>query len=57
VLILLSGLSTAGALDKNTKGELTNWTWTFKCIDEWLVPGVQQGLSEHQGEDSSNGLR
>ena len=42
VLILLSGLSTAGALDKNAKGELTNWTWTFKCVDEWLVPAFNK---------------
>jgi lactose/L-arabinose transport system substrate-binding protein len=42
VLLAVGGLSTAGALDKNTKGELTNWTWTFKCIDEWLVPAFNK---------------
>ena len=40
-ILALSGVSKAGALDKDVKGELTNWTWTYKCIDEWLVPGVQ----------------
>jgi lactose/L-arabinose transport system substrate-binding protein len=24
------------------KGELVNWTWTNKCIDEWLVPGFNK---------------
>ena len=42
VLMIVSGLSTAGALDKNAKGELTNWTWTFKCVDEWLVPAFNK---------------
>jgi ABC-type glycerol-3-phosphate transport system substrate-binding protein len=41
-LLLVSGLSTAGALDRNTKGELTNWTWTFVCIDKWLVPAFNK---------------
>ncbi len=40
--LIVSGVSTAGALDKSTKGELTNWTWTFKCIDEWLVPAFNK---------------
>jgi lactose/L-arabinose transport system substrate-binding protein len=42
VLLIGGGLSTVGALDKNTKGELTNWTWTFVCVDEWLVPAFNK---------------
>ncbi len=42
VLLVGGGLSTAGALDRNTKGELTNWTWTFVCVDEWLVPAFNK---------------
>jgi len=41
-LLFCGVLATAGALDKNTKGELTNWTWTNKCIDEWLVPAFNK---------------
>ena len=41
-LLLVSGLSTAGALDRNTKGELTNWTWTYVCVDKWLVPAFNK---------------
>jgi len=42
-VLLLGGLAAnAGALDKNTKGELVNWTWTNKCVDEWLVPAFNK---------------
>ena len=42
VLVLGSLALNAGALDKNVKGELVNWTWTNKCIDEWLVPAFNK---------------
>jgi lactose/L-arabinose transport system substrate-binding protein len=47
ILVFACVLSTialvpAFSLDKNAKGELTNWTWTFKCIDEWLVPAFNK---------------
>jgi len=42
-VLLLGGLAlSVGALDKNVKGELVNWTWTNKCIDEWLVPAFNK---------------
>ncbi len=41
-VLAVSAVSTAGALDRNVKGELTNWTWTFKCVDEWLVPAFNK---------------
>jgi lactose/L-arabinose transport system substrate-binding protein len=41
-LLFLGVLSGAAALDKNAKGELTNWTWTNKCVDEWLVPAFNK---------------
>jgi ABC-type glycerol-3-phosphate transport system substrate-binding protein len=42
IAFLAGGLTGAGALDKNVKGELTNWTWTFVCIDKWLVPAFNK---------------
>jgi len=42
ILMVSSGLSMVGAQDKNAKGSLTNWTWTFKCVDEWLVPAFNK---------------
>ena len=42
VLVMGSITISAGALDKNTKGELVNWTWTNKCVDEWLVPAFNK---------------
>ncbi len=55
LIVLLAGLYAAGALfagggqepqkaadPAQLKGELVNWTWTFKCIDEWLVPGFNK---------------
>ena len=35
-------LTSVGAIDKNVKGELTNWTWTNKCIADWLVPAFNK---------------
>ena len=52
--VLLIGLLTAGLLfaggeqekedaaPGEAKGELTNWTWTYVCIDEWLVPAFNK---------------
>jgi ABC-type glycerol-3-phosphate transport system substrate-binding protein len=43
-----SGLFAAGKQEAQTGpageavGELVNWTWTYKCIDEWLVPGFNK---------------
>lgn len=42
VLAIVSGLSSAGALDRTTKGELTNWTWTYVCVDQWLAPAFNK---------------
>jgi lactose/L-arabinose transport system substrate-binding protein len=42
-LLALGVASVAGAADKAAvKGKLVNWTWTFKCIDEWLVPAFNK---------------
>jgi len=41
--ILLIGTVFAGGAQEESKiGELTCWTWTFKCIDEWLVPAFNK---------------
>ncbi len=42
VLLFCGVLASAGAIDKNVKGELTNWTWTNKCIADWLVPAFNK---------------
>jgi ABC-type glycerol-3-phosphate transport system substrate-binding protein len=41
-LLFFGFLSSASAIDKNVKGELTNWTWTNKCIADWLVPAFNK---------------
>jgi len=47
-LLAAGGLFAAGKQEAETApageavGELVNWTWTYKCIDEWLVPGFNK---------------
>jgi ABC-type glycerol-3-phosphate transport system substrate-binding protein len=47
-LVVVGGLFAGGAQEKvetapgEAKGELENWTWTYKCIDEWLVPAFNK---------------
>jgi ketose-bisphosphate aldolase len=47
-LLAASGLFAGGkqeaakAAPGELKDELVNWTWTYKCIDEWLVPGFNK---------------
>ena len=47
-LLAVGGLFAGGKQEAPTgpaterKGELVNWTWTNKCIDEWLVPGFNK---------------
>ncbi len=49
ISLLTTGLLFAGgqqekedAAPGEAKGELTNWTWTYVCIDEWLVPAFNK---------------
>ena len=42
VFLVFGGLSAVSALDRNVKGELTDWTWTSKCMDEWLIPAFNK---------------
>jgi lactose/L-arabinose transport system substrate-binding protein len=47
IALLVIGSMFAGgeqeqAASGEAKGELENWTWTFKCIDEWLVPAFNE---------------
>jgi len=41
-LLVFCGVSATNALDRNAKGDLTDWTWTSKCMDEWLIPAFNK---------------